>query len=304
MMRQRKHVSLRKRNSITGYIFLSPWLVGLFVVFLVPLFSSVAFSLCELTIKDGYELDFIGFRNFVFAMTKDANFPKYLSQTLLELFYNVPVLLVFSFFVALLLKQKFRGNMLAKVVFFIPVIMSSGLFLKLQNNFGGITTSSLDSTLSEAASTVSVLKGLNLSSYLLQLGVPTTMVSFLTAPVNRVYDVVTSSGIQIFIFLSALNAVPSSLYEAAYVEGATGWESFWKITFPMVMPMILVNVVYSIINTFTSVNNKVMEYITMLSYQRFDFGLASAMGWIYCLILAVILGIIFGIFSRRTFYYT
>lgn len=124
---------------------------------------------------------------------------------------------------------------------------------------------------------MSVLKSLNLSDYLLQLGMPTKLVDLLTAPVDRVYDVVTSSGIQIFIFLSALNAVPSSLYEAAYVEGATGWESFWKITFPMVMPMILVNVVYSIVDTFTSVNNEVMEYIDMLSYQRFDFGLASAM---------------------------
>ena len=303
-MKQRKHASIQKRNAITGYIFLSPWLVGLFVVFLVPLVSSIAFSLCKLTIKDGYELDFIGFQNFFYAMTKDVNFPQYLAQTLLDLLYNVPVLLVFSFFVALLLKQKFRGNMLAKVIFFIPVIMSSGLFLELQNNFGGITTSSLDSTLSEAASTVSVLKSLNLSDYLLQLGMPTKLVDLLTAPVDRVYDVVTSSGIQIFIFLSALNSVPSSLYEAAYVEGATGWESFWKITFPMVMPMILVNVVYSIVDTFTSVNNEVMEYIDMLSYQRFDFGLASAMGWIYCSILAVLLGIIFSIFSRRTFYYT
>lgn len=249
-------------------------------------------------------MDFIGSQNFIYAMTKDVHFPKYLAQTLLDLLYNVPVLLVFSFFVALLLKQKFRGNMLSKVIFFIPVIMSSGLFLELQNNFGGMTTSSLDSTLSEAASTVSVLKSLNLSDYLLQLGIPTKLVDFLTAPVDRVYDVVTSSGIQIFIFLSALNAVPSSLYEAAYVEGATGWESFWKITFPMVMPMILVNVVYSIIDTFTSVNNAVMEYIDMLSYQRFNFGLASAMGWIYCSILAVLLGIIFGFFSRRTFYYT
>ena len=84
-MKQRKHASIQKRNAITGYIFLSPWLVGLFVVFLVPLVSSIAFSLCKLTIKDGYELDFIGFQNFFYAMTKDVNFPQYLAQTLLDL---------------------------------------------------------------------------------------------------------------------------------------------------------------------------------------------------------------------------
>jgi ABC-type sugar transport system permease subunit len=249
-------------------------------------------------------IKFTGLANYIYALTGDAKFLQYLAETMLDLLYNVPVLLVFSFFVAVLLKQKFHGNALAKFIFFIPVIMSSGLFLQLQSNFGNATTSSLDAALDNAASAVQVLKSMNLSSYLLKLGMPDKIVELLTAPVDRVYEVVTSSGIQIFIFLAALNAVPASLYEAAHVEGATGWESFWKITFPMVTPMILVNIVYSIVDTFTSVNNSVMDYVKTLAFQKFDFGLSSAMGWLYCLMLSVVLVITFWYFSRRTFYYT
>ncbi len=303
-MKKKWRLSLTTKKKLTGYAFLTPWLIGLLAVFLVPLTSSLLFSFCTLTVDKGYSLQFTGFANYIYALTGDANFLQYLAETMLNLLYNVPVLLVFSFFVAILLKQKFKGNFLAKFIFFIPVIMSSGLFLQLQGNFGNATTSNLDAALDNAASAVQVLKSMNLSSYLLRLGMPVKAVDLLTAPVDRVYDVVTSSGIQIFIFLAALNAVPPSLYEAAYVEGATGWESFWKITFPMVTPMILVNIVYSIIDTFTSVNNSVMNYVKTLAFQKFNFGLSSAMGWLYCVVLAVILTVIFRWFARRTFYYT
>lgn len=304
MIIKKRRISLRQKKVLVGYAFLSPWIVGLLLVFLIPLSSSIIFSFCTLTVDNGYVLKFTGLANYIYALTGDAKFLQYLAETMLDLLYNVPVLLVFSFFVAVLLKQKFHGNALTKFIFFIPVIMSSGLFLQLQNNFGNATTSSLDAALDNAASAVQVLKSMNLSSYLLKLGMPDKIVELLTAPVDRVYEVVTSSGIQIFIFLAALNAVPASLYEAAHVEGATGWESFWKITFPMVTPMILVNIVYSIVDTFTSVNNTVMDYVKTLAFQKFDFGLSSAMGWLYCLMLSVVLAITFWYFSRRTFYYT
>jgi ABC-type sugar transport system permease subunit len=304
MIIKKRRISLRQKKVLVGYAFLSPWIVGLLLVFIIPLASSIIFSFCTLTVDNGYVIKFTGLANYIYALTGDAKFLQYLAETMLDLLYNVPVLLVFSFFVAVLLKQKFHGNALAKFIFFIPVIMSSGLFLQLQSNFGNATTSSLDAALDNAASAVQVLKSMNLSSYLLKLGMPDKIVELLTAPVDRVYEVVTSSGIQIFIFLAALNAVPASLYEAAHVEGATGWESFWKITFPMVTPMILVNIVYSIVDTFTSVNNSVMDYVKTLAFQKFDFGLSSAMGWLYCLMLSVVLVITFWYFSRRTFYYT
>ena len=304
-MNRKKHgMTLSRQSAMWGYIFLLPWIVGLLFVFLMPLILSVVFSFSKITVDNGYISTFTGFENYKTALLSDENFPKYLAESLKNILLDVPVILVFSFFVAILLKEKFHGNALAKFVFFIPVIMASGLFLQLQSNFGNTTTSALQSTLEEASSSVQLLKSLNLSQYLLETGMPPSWVNILTAPVNKIYDIISSSGIQIFIFLAGIHAVPSSLYEAAYVEGSTGWESFWKITFPMVTPMILVNTVYSIIDTFTSVKNEVMQYVYELSFQKFDFGLSGAMSWIYCAALAVILAIVFAFMSRRMFYYT
>ena len=255
---------------------------------------------------DGGQRLFVGLYradNFQEALLRDANFLQYFAATMGDMLYNVPIILVYSFLVAVFLKENFRGVTVFKFIFFLPVILSSDLFLSLINNFGTATTTSLDAVMSSASST-SLLKSLNLSDYLVQLGLSEQVVKTLTGPVDKVYEIVTCSGIQIFIFLAAINAVPPSLYEAAHVEGATGWEKFWKITFPMVTPMILVNVVYSVVDTFMSQNNLVMEYVYTLSFKNFNFGLSSAICWLYFAALAVILALVFWIVSKRTFYYT
>lgn len=299
----RSWMTLERRRSVWGYIFLSPWLLGLMLVFIVPMILSLTFAFSKVTVDNGYSLAFIGLDNFQEALLRDANFLQYFAATMGDMLYNVPIILVYSFLVAVFLKENFRGVTVFKFIFFLPVILSSDLFLSLINNFGTATTTSLDAVMSSASST-SLLKSLNLSDYLVQLGLSEQVVKTLTGPVDKVYEIVTCSGIQIFIFLAAINAVPPSLYEAAHVEGATGWEKFWKITFPMVTPMILVNVVYSVVDTFMSQNNLVMEYVYTLSFKNFNFGLSSAICWLYFAALAVILALVFWIVSKRTFYYT
>ena len=249
-------------------------------------------------------MSYVGWENFRYALFSDSEYDQMLAGSLLDLIYNVPVLLVFSFFVAVLLKENFKGVKICKFIFFLPVIMSSELFTKVQNNFGQTATTSLDATLSSATSSVQFLKSMSLTTYLQDMGLPTKIISLLTGPVDKIYEVISCSGIQIFIFLAAINAVPAALYEAAYVEGANSWEKFWKITFPMVKPMILVNIIYSVIDTFTSANNDVMTYTYNLAFQSFNFGLSSAMNWIYFITLAVILSVVSVFVSRRTFYYT
>lgn len=304
MKQKRLRLTLARRSALWGYAFLSPWLIGLLLVFIVPMILSIMFSFSNVTVNNGYDMAFSGFENFRVALTEDENFLPLLAEAMGNLLYNVPVILVFSFFVAVLLKENFHGVKISKFIFFLPVIMSSELFLRLQNNFGQTATTALDAVMSSAASSVQMLKSMNLTTYLYEMGLPENWVTFLTGPVDKIYEIISSSGIQIFIFLAAIHAVPTSLYEAAKVEGANGWEKFWKITFPMVTPMILVNVIYSVVDTFTSVNNGVMEYVYELSFQKFNFGLASAMTWFYFLALAVLLAIVFVVVSRRTFYYT
>ena len=178
----------------------------------------------------------------------------------------------------------------------------SDLFFGLLNNFGTVTSSTLDSVMNSASS--GMLESLNLAKYLTKLGLSTKIVDMLTGPVDKVYEIVTCSGIQIFIFLAGIYSVPPDLYEAAHVEGANAWEKFWMITFPMVMPMILVNVIYSIVDTFISESNLVMTYVYELSFKNFNFGLSSAICWIYFAVIAAILAIVFAVINKRTFYYT
>ena len=138
---------------------------------------------------------------------------------------------------------------------------------------------------------------------MIEAGLPAALAESLTAPMMRLFSILSSSGIQIFIFLAALKTIPPSLYESSYMEGATGWEAFWKITFPMVSPMILVNVVYTVIDSFLSPTNQALNYVKKTIFTNLKFGYGSALAWIYFVIISVILAVVVLLISRKTFYY-
>lgn len=301
--RNRRPLSLRAREERNGYLFILPWLIGLVTLFAVPLIMSVVFALNEVKITGGYQLTFVGIGNFVEALTKNAKFPQYLSESLLNLVYDVPVIIVFSFFVALLLKKKFPGSAAVNAIFFLPIILSSGLFLQMQSNFGQSTSTTLDAAMSSGAG-MGALKSVNMERYLMEMGFSEDLIGIITGPIDRIYNVISSSGVQIFIFLAGLKSISPALYEAARVEGGNGWEMFWKITFPMVTPLLLVNLIYSIVDTFTAVSNTVMSYTYEMAFSEMNFGLSNAMSWIYLAILGVFIAIVGGLVSRRAFYYT
>ena len=303
-LKTKKPLSLQGRRQLYGYAFISPWIIGLLVIFAVPLVKSVIFAFSEVVMNPGgYKLEFLGLDNFKTALTGDAKYPQYLAGSIGDLIYNVPVIIIFSFFVALLLKKKFPGSAAVKAIFFLPIILSSGLFLQLQTNFGQATTSTLDAAIGSAGN-LSALQSINMEKYLLEMGLSDDLIGIVTGPIDKIYEVISNSGIQIFIFLAGLNSISPSLYEAAYVEGGTGWEVFWKITFPMMTPLLLVNIIYSIVDTFTSVGNNVMSYVYTQAFTEMNFGLSNAMCWIYLGILAVFMGLVAGIMSKRIFYYT
>lgn len=308
MPKNRLRLSYRAKEQVRGYLFLLPWLIGLVTVFAIPLIQSVVFAFSELHFakngETGYTLTFVGFDNFKDALLTDIHFPQHLVSTLGELLYNVPITLVFSFFVALLLKKRTRGTNLVKAIYFLPVILSSGIFLNLQSNFGDASASALEQTMENASASISALKSINMEKYLLEIGIPADYIGYLTAPIDRLYSLILSSGVQIFIFLAALNAISPSLYEAADVEGGNAWENFWNITFPMTMPMLLVNLVFTVIDSFTSVNNAVMNYVYKLAFTNLNFGLSNAMSWLFFLLLLVIMGAVIALISRKIFYYT
>jgi ABC-type sugar transport system permease subunit len=217
----------------------------------------------------------------------------------------VPASLIFSLFVALILNQSFTGRGFVRAIFFLPVILSSGVLVGLETN------NSLLASMAEIiqhgnrmkSSITGVLQNILVVNEGTTKSIASDFMNYVFHMVNQVYDIAMSSGIQIIIFLSALQTISPSLYEAAEMEGTTKWESFWKVTFPMVSPMILVNVVYSVVDYFLRTDNKVMEKIRTTLMQRMEYGFSTAMAWVYFLAVIIILGIVVLIIHKKVYYY-
>ena len=210
---------------------------------------------------------------------------------------NAIATLVLSFVIAVILNQKFKGRTLARAIFFLPVILSSGVLpgIESSNEFYNM--------MGDIANNVQNSSGVNISAALQDLlsvsGVGSGVFDVIFQMIDAIYDIVMASGIQIIVFLSGLQSISPSLYEAADVEGCSAWESFWKITFPMVSPLLLVNCIYTIIDFFMKNDNRVIERINTIMYGvQLNFGVASAMSWIYFGVALVFIGISSFIITR------
>lgn len=275
-----------------------PWLIGFILFFLIPLINSLRFSLSKVeSTASGVVIQYIGFNNFIHAVTVNTQFNRALAESVFDMIINVPLIVIFSLFLAVLLNQKFRGRGFARAIFFLPVILASGIIATLESE-------SLIEALNaenQSGGFISGLRSFELERMMLEAGVNESIVLYLTGAVDRIYDIVSQSGVQILIFLAGIQTISPQLYEAAKIEGATGYEAFWKITFPMVSPLILVNVIYTVIDSFAS--NAATDLIREVGFSNFNFGLSAAMAWIYFIAVALILLISTYLISKRVFYY-
>ncbi|MGM0881318.1 MAG: carbohydrate ABC transporter permease [Bacillota bacterium] len=293
-------LTLSRKRSLLGFAFITPWLLGFLFMFATPLIQSIKFSFSKLTVAPtGYELEFMGWTNFKDALFVDAVFNRILTQSVSEMALNVPMILFFSLFSATLLNQKFRGRVLARAIFFLPVILASNA-ISAAESAGLINLVGDASAVNEMGEGSSDYNILSMVMMLREVGLPASFVDYIVQAIVRIYDIITSSGVQILIFLAALQSVPGSMYEVAKMEGATAYESFWKITFPMVSPLILTNVIYTIIDSFSG--SPVTDLIFTTAFKTQNFGLSSAMSWIYTLIVSLILMIVGLVLSRRVHY--
>lgn len=299
----KRKLTLQGKDAVAGYLFIIPFLVGFFGLFLPMLLKSVMFSFSNMTVeKGGYVLEKAansGFEHYIRALTIDPKFNLQLLGAVKDMAVNVPLILIFSFFAANLLNQKFRGRGVARSIFFFPVILTSGIVLGIESSDLLQATLGPEGMLSaDDASTV-----FNVATFLLKYtNLPSGIVTYLSEAVLGIYDIVIASGVQILIFLAGLQGISPSLYEASNMEGATAWENFWKITFPMISPLILVNAIYTIIDSFTSANNELMSLIKKTIFNDVRYGYGSAMAWIYFLVIAVIISVVGGIIAKRVFY--
>ena len=299
----KRRLTLRGKEALAGYLFILPFLIGLLGLFLPMVVQSIRFSFSNLNVtSEGYTLSTAarhGFEHYLRALTIDPEFNRMLLGAIRDMFVNVPLIIIFSFFAANLLNQKFRGRTLARSIFFFPVLLSSGAILGLETSDLLLNSVNVAETGSD-----SIASFVNVAMLLREYtDLPIGIIEFLSNAVNGVYSIIIASGVQILIFLAGLQSISPSLYEASDIEGATAWESFWKITFPMISPLILVNSIYTIIDSFTSATNEMMTEIKTTIFTDIKYGFGSAMAWIYFICIAIILLVVGRMISKRVFYY-
>jgi len=303
--KKNKKMSLSTKRSITGLIFILPWLIGFICFYLRSLIMTVEFSLSELTVNPGggYSLKFVGLDNFIYAFRAHATYKQILTTSIGNMLIDVPLITFFSLFMAMLLNRKFKGRTLVRAIFFLPVILNSGAIMDAMDlarsmMSGGISNASAEMAAAAAGSGVSIEYYIQMFS---ALGLPESIIQYISGAVGRISDIINASGVQIIIFIAALQSIPGSMYEVAKIEGATAYETFWKVTFPMVMPHIITNVVYTVVDSFTE--SDVVELAYNTAFKEMNYGLSSVFSLVSTVITCLILVLVCRFIQKRTFYY-
>ena len=309
-VKKKKPASLDAKKARAGWFFVLPFVIGFVILYIPMLVNSIyiSFGHIELIPKQPYTVEFIGLENYRNALFSDAEFVRTLTESVKQLVLDVPAIVIFSLFMAIMLNQKMIGRAVFRAIFFIPVILTTGLIDQIDQsnsmamnymNSGGIDTGA------GGAESEGLINTMDITNLLGNMVIGTELVEYVVGVVNNIFSIVNRSGVQMLIFLSGLQSISPAIYESCKMDGATGWETFWKVTFPMISPMILVNTIYTVIDSFTSESNAVMKHIdrvynstTVLNPKE----LSSAMSWMYFLIVLLLIGLVALILSAFVFY--
>lgn len=308
---KKSRISYERKKGLYGYGFIALWALGTIYMFIIPLFQSLWFSLCKTELVGdaatalsygmsgpGVYTEWNNFANYNEALVTNAKFLKALTESLSGMAPQALMVLIFSLFIAVLLSQKFKGRTLSRAIFFLPVLIATGPVIAV------IKGDILSNGVADASQFSSLFQTNLVDDLLSFLGIYNINQQFtetITSLTSDIFNLVWNAGIQILIFLAALQQIPTSAKEAASMEGATGWEFFWKITFPTISPMILANLIYTIIDTFVDSENPVMKMVIEQS-RGLNYGLSATFAWVYFAIVAVVLAIVVAIVSKFVFY--
>jgi ABC-type sugar transport system permease subunit len=296
-------LTLEGKNAITGYLFLLPFIIGFIAFMLFPILESLRMVFSNVKIdamKHVFDMEYTGLENLTRVVAIDPEFNRFLVEEIGRMLLIVPAIIIFSLFVALILNQEFKARGFVRAIFFLPVILSSGIMIGLETN--NSLLNNMAEIIKESNLMKSSITGI-LEDILVAEGAASDFMGYIFRIINQIYDIAMASGIQIIIFLSALQTIPPSMFEAAKIEGATSWECFWKITFPMISSLILVNIVYSVVDYFLRTDNRVMAKINLATLRMLQFGFGTAMAWVYFVAVISIIGIAMALISRKVYYY-
>lgn len=292
MRNKKKYRSIEQLKSRYGLMFVSPWIFGFIVFFAFPLIQSILYSFSDVVMTaDGVKTHFLGIAPYKELLTTDPNFTKNLTSALGTMLYSLPIILLVSMVLALLLNQKFKGRLFFRALYFMPVIIASGVVITLVFNTTSeeLTGAGVNTTLTNSMFSIEDVIG--------WLTLPDKIAEYVKLIINNIFDLLWSCGIQTVLFIAGLQSIPTTLYEASKVEGATKWEEFWFITFPSLGSVMLLVAVYTMVDLFTSSN------ITIIStaYDQMNVGIydtTSTMLWIYFVVVGAFMGIVLFAYNR------
>ncbi|MGN0114977.1 MAG: carbohydrate ABC transporter permease [Acutalibacteraceae bacterium] len=300
LFKKRRSIEVKQRRY--GYMFSLPFIIGALIFVIYPMILSILQSFSDVTFDPthGLVMNFADpIANYKKIWWDELTFRDAVIAALKNMALNVPIVVIFSFFMASVLNTKFIGRGFARSVMFMPVIIASGIVSTLSNNSAASLLDSADRFSSTADGGVQVTTAFE--TLLEGMDIDPTLINFIMSAVNNISSIVTMSAVSIVIFIAGLQSISPSIYEASYIEGATKWEVFWKISLPMVSPLILLSIVWTIVDSFNSSNSYVI-YLIHNNIVGTEYDVAAAMACSYSLIIVVLLLVVFAVLSKIVFY--
>ncbi len=301
---KKRRLSLESKRKINGYLFILPWLVGFVVFYVRSLFMTVEFSLSDLqmdVVNGGYNLTWVGLKNYIYAFTAHGSFKQILTSSVLNMVVDIPLIIFFSLFMALLLNRKFKGRTLVRAIFFLPVILNAEAILDAIESATAMVATGVSAASQEVAAESA---GIGMAYYIDLFGslmLPKSVLEYIVGATDRITSIISASGVQIVIFIAALQSIPSNLYEVAKMEGATAYETFWKVTLPMITPHIITNIVYTVVDSFVSSDVVTLAYNE--AFTNYNYGLSSVFSLVSTLVTCGILLLICGTITKKSSFY-
>lgn len=309
-------MTYRQRQAIWGYVFITPLIIGFIYFFVFPFFTTVLFSFSNIYRAGvlnstnevlGVVTEWVGFDNYDYIWNIHPTFKDTLGTVFFDSLLNVLMILIFSLIIAVVLNSNFKGRSFVRAIFFMPVIFNSQA-VEAAMSTGAALTDAMEESGQDIFSTM-----FNFSDFLTNANIPVVAVNFLTTASDSIFDVISYSGVQILIFLSGIQSVPRHLYEAAKIEGATQYEIFWKITFPMVSPLMMTAGVYTVVDSFlrSELLSIMDKYAIAGNVEDYTYGLGSltkdgvyaAMSILFCLVSLAVVVIVLLAIRKLVFYY-
>ena len=291
-MRRKKNRGINALKAKYGWICISPWIVGLILFFISPIIQSIIYSFSSVSLGvGGMNIQFVGLKNFRYIFLENADYLDYMAQAFVKFVYSFPVIIILSLILALMLYQEFKGRILFRALYFLPVIIAAGPVLKtvLSAEQSGISNIAQDESIA--------MSMFNVSEIVDAVGLPQQLATYFVSIIDGITGLIWNCGIQTVLFIAGMQAIPTLLYEVSKVEGATKWEEFWLITLPMLGRVILLVSVFTMVELMVDPTNPLISLAYSFMKSQF-YGESSAMLWSYFVVIGLIMAALLAIFKK------